>query len=615
MSRDQKRKTAHLRLGRDSGGGGGSGGGTSDKSPEILERIRKMIRPELPLEILERVNYKVLVKTTENQSSTTGRPKTEHGKQADHTTAYTVLVYGITNPFYRVSTSIEEKRKELYDFVKRLSVLALRGPDNEVLKILITKIDEALTEYNDSRLLKRSENILNEVFSDSGIHLTAQLNKLQSERIKTILVEKEKVVADIKTVIPKIINLFCKDDSPRTDGKEIELKNQLLQAIDHEDFQHDAPTDKKVEIISDILDEVGLSYVKAYEHQEKTAQKLRILKIRNLCQNVSAAALEYYNNLREIAFIQCPKVPVIKHGDNKKVLEKEAIRSMNQRYLGKNRYNTDSSFLVATNLKTEIQKIMDAIDELEEMVAKKNQKSKATSSTAGGSADVSAGSCVSASNQEPPKKKIRMTGEFKKLRDQLKKQLEVLQANRPESVARDIYGLLDYRKVAELTAVQATTSGGGGGAKASSEIGVRNNDKGTLYSVLARHLYLILTVYPQAGLQYGYDITDKNSDIRRFREAVLTPFFSCICADWEIDDETDIDEVTQAVLTQLKSLLNKSCDHELESIIDSKQSSGNASEAGEDAASGDDSDTGSAVTGKRESDDDQEGSVLTGMGL
>lgn len=697
---------------------GGGGGGTPDDSAEVLERIKKMIRPELPLEILERVNYKVLVKTTENQSSTAGRPETEYGKQADHSTAYAVLVYGITNPFYRVSTSIEEKRAQLYYFLKRLSVLAIEGSDKEALSKLITKIEEALTEYNDSRLLKRSENILNEVLSKTGIHLTDQLNKLQSDRIKAILCRKIEVSAEIRTMIPEIIRLFCEDDAPRTDQKEKELARQLLAVIDDEELKHDESIDKAVEIVSSIVHEVGLSYAQAYEHREQAAQRLRILKIRNLCQNVSAAGLEYYNHLRGIAFIQCPKVPVIMHEGNKKVLERDAIRSMNQRYLGKNRYNTGGTPLVVASLENEILQIKDAIDKLEEIARKKSKKSKSTSATTGGSSGVSAGSGAFPSDQQSPKKRVRMTGEFKKVRDQLKKQLELLQANLPKSVAKDIYGLLDYRKMSEyilclitekklhnkkpdpkklyitkegyyksyksakkfyegsifqagssdiapndqdlekhlsewdgkynqklcdkileiiskkghLPVVksideEAATAGGGsagsesmdeeaattidrGGAKASSKIGMRNNDKETLYPVLARHLYLILTVYPQAGLQYGYDITYPEKNIRAFREAVLTPFFEWVCADWEIDDEADISEVTTVVLNQLKSLLKMEGDRELQNTIHSKRSSGNASEISDSVALSEDSDTSTEARDRQESDDGQEELVL-----
>jgi hypothetical protein len=638
MFRDQKIKIAASRS--DSGSGGRAP--DEDSAGVVLAKIRKMIWPKLPVVMLERVNQKVLVRITENQSSTTGRPQTELGKQADHSTAYVVLVYGVTNPFYSVSTTIEEKRARLYHFVERLSILAQTRADNGPLTMLITKIDHALTEYNDSRRLKRSGKILNEVLSETGIGLDDKLNSLQFIRIKGILLEKIKTRADIKTVVSEIILLFCQDDASRTDGKEKELLEKLQALMDDRIFsfadlvhgiteEGDDFIDEAVHLVCDVVDEVGLSYVQSFENSMEASQRERILKIKNLCQSVSAATLDYYNHLPGIAFIQCDKEQRIIHGGMKKLSEKHAIQYMNQRYLGKNRYDTGEETLVVENLKQEISNIKAAIVTLQEtyttekMMRKKFKKSISTSTTKGSSSDLSVGATASASGQQPSRKNVRMTGEFKKVRDQLRSQLEVLEANLPTAVAQDIYGLLDYRKVVGLMPAQgavagggggaivkpideeaAATAGGGGGAKADSKMGVRTNDKKTLCQVLARHLYLILSVYPQAGLQYGYDINYPDENIVVFRKAVLEPFFHWVCQDWGITKKLDIDATMEAVLNQLNALLKMDCAAGLKEIMRSARSSGNTTEASDSGASGVDSDTDTAVSHRRESDDEGE---------
>ena len=131
----------------------------------------------------------------------------------------------------------------------------------------------------------------------------------------------------------------------------------------------------------------------------------------------------------------------------------------------------------------------------------------------------------------------------------------------------------------------------------------------------AYHLYLILTIYPQAGLQYGYDINRPDVNMGPFQQSVLTPFFRWVCADWEIDDELEIDEILQSVADQVCTLLKSECHPALKNILDSAQSSGNTSEVSDSSTSRADSDTDNSTTEDRETDDDQQAPRMTSDAL
>ena len=114
-------------------------------------------------------------------------------------------------------------------------------------------------------------------------------------------------------------------------------------------------------------------------------------------------------------------------------------------------------------------------------------------------------------------------------------------------------GLLDYKQVGGKTLEIAAA------ARLEGKRGHRSNDVGLLVELVAKHLYLFFSCYPDAGKKYGFNIYDLagSRDLSKLETRVLNPFLDqFIAKDWSqvVSDSTQNQLVAGAgsVITSIK---------------------------------------------------------------
>mgnify|MGYP000141184436 CR=1 FL=1 len=466
----------------------------------------------------------VLGRITPDGANLVGRPasthaRTRNSKQGAHGTAYVVLERMITRPFsaLQVDKSFAEKRSALLHAVSRLSVLS--GGDTPELRSFTTAIHEALEQYRRKKTVKRDRATLRGAFAK--VKLFERLQTLQNNETQTILDNGKSEDEQIQD----LIILFCHDTEDRSDNKEKALFKTLDSLKDEGNLD--------TENIINAAEGVGLGYGNLLKSLFNESKDYDEEKRRQFCQELLEPTTRYYNSLPGTAFktvSEDNKVPLA-HADDR-LREQDAVMHLDDVC-----EKSDLGKLGAQRLHDMMLECEQEIMGLEKRLGTK-PTGKRKLLTRGKRIDLAhalykeqsdlASTEAAATSSQKPASRSELRAKLKAL----KEKRELLEQYMPPTLIRSIYSLFDYPKL--ITPTDGATPGD------------RTNDLATLKQLLGRHLYLVFNAYPEAALQYGYDISNPDETPKPLFDQVISPFLDHILDDWGIlDDPADEDVETR----------------------------------------------------------------------
>lgn len=496
--------------------GGGSGHSGSIDQPKA--KFKAAIRPEAG----ERQRI----------ANVHGRPKVylknaEHGR---HMIPIGLSIAGITNPFDIPSDHslgsrdwLQEKRGQLQRFILRISVLGGK------VEILSKGVEAAFTEYEKYRL---SKEVLDEMQDD--LDQAAQARIL----IARVLSQAQQPSAsiDFETEFRKLAQLLAVPGgnvevhqvSPDTvlESERCFFKNasHFGQKIGREGgyYVNNSPIRDLCEALGEALLEYfseGVPGVTFHKHEPT----IKVLKSRKLevVKSKKSALYGYQPQVGNAGEAGAPP----KRPD---ASEQIPLKRLNSRYCDPRMINED-----LINLREKISSLVTKVRWIKLKLAEDSLDAA---------------------------RKAELEKELQSLEEQLKVPKQQRSALVDADLLRDMYLLYDYPKLSEEFNPSL--------ANQSSEVqavcghdekfffqqlflrGFRSNDLDHLALAIARFIYFFFNAYPQAAIDFDWDVCIPLVDLSELENRIIAPFTQFVVSDWGIES----DELT--LLYLVKKLFN-----------------------------------------------------------
>lgn len=436
-----------------------------------------------------------------------GRPQSALGVQGqgDHVSAFSFVKSGFTWHFKQdvrggEERSINMKKQAVVDYIVRLgNVAALThvqdgravdaDEDASPKKMMSTssgsesdsevgngvpsasssisyKSEQAVQE----RLIKRVVSLLKE-YNTSRVfktYIKMKVDKVRDKVRRKVKRLKELVkIRELLSIldynkeksIPVLIEYFL---NRMVRGDKKSAKEQLKTKLNPiSDGKFDA------ESVTKVVSKVHLDILSVKAEEIKQLKFSYRSSVKNLCEALSEMAMPYYNRLPDVAY---NRVKTVRNNTEAKVPERTALRYLEVRY-GKGIDDEVAAEKWAMSKKKEIQKALEDIKGFEVL------------------------------EETSPKEYEKLEERIKRLKTTCKGH----QTRYPITLVNALEGLFDY---AEVKTPQ------------SGKKGYRDNSKEGLVLAMAKHIYIFLSIYPQALEKYGA----KGIDDVVFHEKVIWPF-------------------------------------------------------------------------------------------